>query len=160
MKFLFSLTASLLSVGLAHASPAAPLAKRAVSTDGSCAGTSGYTCAGSSFGNCCSRYKWCGSSKDHCGTGCNSAFGSCAASGATSKLTSTVVRTSSTHAASPPVSTPTKKVSTDASCGGAGGYTCLGSTFGNCCSANGWCGSTTAYVSHTVGEPKLPGDAC
>lgn len=29
-------------------------------------------------------------------------------------------------------------VSPDATCGGAKGYTCLGSSFGNCCSPNGW----------------------
>jgi hypothetical protein len=153
MKFLISLTAGLLSVGLAHASPAAALSKRAVSIDGSCAGTKGFTCKGSSFGNCCSTYGWCGSSTDHCGTGCNSAFGTCASSGATSKPSSTAVRTSSTRAASPPASIPTKKVSPDASCGGAGGYTCLGSSFGNCCSANGWCGTTTAYVSYPIDYP-------
>jgi hypothetical protein len=159
MKFLISFTAYLLSVGLTHASPAAPLAKRVVSTDGSCGGTKGFTCQGSSFGNCCSTYGWCGSSTDHCSTGCNSAFGSCTGSGTTSKPTSTVARTSSTRAASSPASTSTNKVSPDASCGGTSGYTCLGSTFGNCCSANGWCGSTTAYVSHPCCKPvKMPED--
>ena len=29
-------------------------------------------------------------------------------------------------------------VSPDATCGGTKGYTCLGSSFGNCCSTNGW----------------------
>lgn len=38
-----------------------------------------------------------------------------------------------------------RTVTPDATCGGSKGYTCLGSTFGNCCSANGWCGATTAY---------------
>jgi peptidoglycan/xylan/chitin deacetylase (PgdA/CDA1 family) len=32
----------------------------AVSTDGSCGGTNGYKCSGSTFGNCCSQYGWCG----------------------------------------------------------------------------------------------------
>ena len=97
------------------------------------------------------RYGWCGSSTDHCGTGCNSAFGTCTSSGTTSKpassskAASSTVRSSSTRASSAPVSTPTKKVSTDATCGGTNGYTCLGSTFGNCCSSGGWCGSTSAY---------------
>ncbi|KAL5391115.1 hypothetical protein PMIN06_008536 [Paraphaeosphaeria minitans] len=36
-------------------------------------------------------------------------------------------------------------VSNDATCGGTNKYTCLGSTFGNCCSSAGWCGSTSAY---------------
>ncbi|KAF1844760.1 carbohydrate-binding module family 18 [Cucurbitaria berberidis CBS 394.84] len=103
MKFLVSFTAGLLSVGLAHASPAAPLAKRAISSDGTCAGTKGYTCQGSSYGNCCSQYGWCGSTTGHCGTGCNSAFGSCTSSGTTSKPVSTSKPASASSSA--PVST-------------------------------------------------------
>ncbi|KAF1842521.1 carbohydrate-binding module family 18 protein [Cucurbitaria berberidis CBS 394.84] len=38
-----------------------------------------------------------------------------------------------------------KTTSKDATCGGTKGYTCLKSTWGNCCSQYGWCGSTTAY---------------
>lgn len=34
--------------------------------------------------------------------------------------------------------TMTKKVSPDATCGNASGYTCLGSEKGNCCSSHGW----------------------
>lgn len=154
MRFLVSLTAGLLSVGLAHASPTAPYAKRAVSTDGSCGGTNKFTCQGSSFGNCCSQYGWCGSSKDHCGTGCNSAFGTCTGSVTTSKAASSVRAVSTTKPASSrvssaPVSTPSQVISTDATCGGAKGQTCLGSTFGQCCSVGGWCGSTNAYVSNS-----------
>lgn len=29
-------------------------------------------------------------------------------------------------------------ISPDATCGGAQGYTCQASAFGNCCSVNGW----------------------
>ncbi|TGO13015.1 hypothetical protein BTUL_0078g00240 [Botrytis tulipae] len=46
-----------------------------VSTDASCG--NGYTCNGSSFGNCCSQYGWCGSTSTYCGTGCQSGFGTC-----------------------------------------------------------------------------------
>lgn len=127
MKLLFSLTAGLLSAGL--------VASQKVSTDGSCAGTNGFTCQGSAFGSCCSQYGWCGSSDAHCKVGCNGAFGTCSGSSTTQTLTST----------RPPTSTPTNKVSTDATCGGANGYTCLGSSFGNCCSSSGWCGSSSAY---------------
>jgi hypothetical protein len=95
-----------------------------VSTDGSCGGSGGKTCAGSSFGNCCSQYGWCGSSGDHCGTGCNSSFGTCSGGGG---------------------STPSKPVSSDGTCGSQGGATCAGSTFGNCCSQYGWCGSTSGH---------------
>ncbi|CBX96933.1 hypothetical protein LEMA_P100640.1 [Plenodomus lingam JN3] len=136
MKFLVSVTAGLLSVGFADASPAPLLAKRAVSTDGSCGGANQFTCQGSSFGNCCSQYGWCGSSAAHCGASCNSAFGTC--TGTTKPVSS--------KASSAPAATPTSlKVSTDATCGGKTGNTCLGSTFGQCCSASGYCGSTAAY---------------
>ena len=94
----------------------------AVSTTGRCgANNGGLTCAGSTFGNCCSQYGWCGSSTGHCGSGCDSAYGTCTQSDSTSK------------------------VSTDGSCGGTNGYTCQGSTFGNCCSQYGFCGSSSAY---------------
>ncbi|TGO58390.1 hypothetical protein BOTNAR_0182g00280 [Botryotinia narcissicola] len=46
-----------------------------VSTDASCG--NGYMCQGSSFGNCCSQYGWCGSTSTYCGTGCQSGFGTC-----------------------------------------------------------------------------------
>jgi hypothetical protein len=55
-------------VGLAAASPypfpAGP------STDGSCGGALGALCTGTTFGDCCSAYGWCGSDSAHCGTGC------------------------------------------------------------------------------------------
>lgn len=38
-------------------------------------------------------------------------------------------------------------VSTDGTCGGAKGLKCQGSTFGNCCSSGGYCGSTTAHCA-------------
>ncbi|KAL8682926.1 MAG: hypothetical protein Q9186_001089 [Xanthomendoza sp. 1 TL-2023] len=43
-----------------------------------------------------------------------------------------------------------KKISPDASCGGAKGYTCLGSGHGDCCSSYGYCGSEMSYC----GDPK------
>ncbi|OAL42923.1 hypothetical protein IQ07DRAFT_487915, partial [Pyrenochaeta sp. DS3sAY3a] len=43
----------------------------------------------------------------------------------------------------------TQKVSTNARCGNiqgaTGGQTCIGSSFGNCCSQYGYCGSVDAY---------------
>ncbi|KAF2028980.1 hypothetical protein EK21DRAFT_90197 [Setomelanomma holmii] len=95
-----------------------------ISTSGSCgAASEGLTCAGSVFGNCCSQYGWCGSTSAYCGTGCQSGYGTC----------------------TPVVSSTGVKVSDDGSCGGTGGMTCQGSTFGNCCSFYGWCGSTSGY---------------
>ncbi|KAI1815877.1 carbohydrate esterase family 4 protein [Poronia punctata] len=45
-----------------------------VSTDGTCG--NGITCEGSTYGNCCSRYGFCGKTDDYCLTGCQPAFGS------------------------------------------------------------------------------------
>ncbi|KAK1758885.1 hypothetical protein QBC47DRAFT_457273 [Echria macrotheca] len=55
-------------------------------------------------------------------------------------------------ASSPPPSSPSSgsgglQVTTDGQCGN--GYTCLGSAFGDCCSAHGWCGSTTDHCGAT-----------
>lgn len=99
------------------------IAYGAVSTTGRCgAANGGLTCGGSGFGECCSQYGWCGSSAAHCGGGCDSAHGTCTTPAGTED-----------------------KISTDGSCGGVNGYTCQGSTFGNCCSTYGFCGSSTAY---------------
>lgn len=90
-----------------------------VSTDGLCGGESGLTCMSSMFGNCCSKDGFCGATTDYCGTGCQLDFGVCESTEGT--------------------------VSQDGTCGGALGYTCKGSTFGECCSEYGYCGSTDAY---------------
>jgi hypothetical protein len=101
-----------------------------VSTDGSCGGTKGFKCTGSSFGNCCSQYGWCGSTSDHCGTGCNSVFGTCGSS--TPKPTSTPLKTSP-----------------DGTCGGSTGNTCVGFVHNGvkseCCSQYGYCGNSADH---------------
>lgn len=43
------------------------------STDGACGGT--ITCAGTTWGACCSQYGYCGNTDAHCGTGCQPDFG-------------------------------------------------------------------------------------
>jgi peptidoglycan/xylan/chitin deacetylase (PgdA/CDA1 family) len=113
---------------------AAPASNSKVSTDGSCGKGSGFTCQGSSFGNCCSQYNYCGSTTGHCSTGCQSAFGTCSNS-------------ASPAPAPAPAPAPKKKVSTDGSCGQGSGFTCQGSSFGNCCSQYNYCGSTTGHCS-------------
>ena len=50
---------------------------RTPSPDGKCGGNSGYTCKGSSFGQCCSIYGFCGKSEDYCGAACDPMAGSC-----------------------------------------------------------------------------------
>ncbi|KAH3968547.1 hypothetical protein HBI56_233710 [Parastagonospora nodorum] len=103
-----------------------------VSTSSRCGLSFGLTCKGSSFGDCCSSYGYCGSTKDYCSKGCQAGYGTCY---------STPTPPASSPAASPVVS----PISHDGSCGGPKGYTCLNSQFGNCCSKYGWCGSTSAY---------------
>lgn len=117
-------------------------ASQAISTDGTCGTT--ITCIGSTFGNCCSQYGFCGSTSAYCGTGCNPVGGTCSGSSTSTKPTTTTSKTTtSTKSSTSPTST--LKVSSDGTCAGTTGFTCLGSTYGNCCSQYGWCGSTSAY---------------
>jgi hypothetical protein len=62
-------------------------------------------------------------------------------------------------------------VSTSATCGGTTGSTCLGSTFGSCCSQYGYCGSSDSYCgsgcqsgfgtcSNTVSQPVSSSALC
>ncbi|KAF3352872.1 DNA repair and recombination protein RAD26 [Verticillium dahliae VDG1] len=99
--------------------PSGTPAPGGVSTDGSCGGAKGLICP---QGNCCSQFGFCGATTDHCGAGCQSAFGICGTSGSKSA--------------------PTGNVSTDGSCGGAKGLIC---PQGNCCSQFGFCGATTDH---------------
>lgn len=131
---------SFLTIGLFSGALAATVSK-----DATCGGTNKYTCLGSTFGNCCSRAGWCGSTSAYCGTGCQPGYGNCGSNSPTSSKPVSSKSIASSTKSSAPAPTSTKKVSTDATCGGSKGYTCLGSSFGNCCSANGWCGSTPAY---------------
>jgi peptidoglycan/xylan/chitin deacetylase (PgdA/CDA1 family) len=114
-----------------------------VSTDGTC-GTQGKNqiCIGSEFGNCCSQYGYCGKSTDHCGTGCNTLFGNC---GTNANPTSGPTATST----SAPQPTGALKTSTDGSCGGSSGFTCVGFVHdgakSECCSQYGWCGTSTDH---------------
>ena len=121
-------------------SSAASTPTKKVSTDGTCGGTNGFTCQGSTFGNCCSVAGWCGATSAYCDAGCQPGFGTCSVSSSRPTTLAT-----STRASSAPQPSATKRVSTDATCGGTNGYTCQGSTFGNCCSVAGWCGSASEY---------------
>ncbi|KAK3683378.1 hypothetical protein B0T22DRAFT_246586 [Podospora appendiculata] len=51
------------------------------STDASCgpSATGGTTCKGTVFGQCCSKWGWCGNTPQHCGLseGCQPGFGNC-----------------------------------------------------------------------------------
>lgn len=101
-----------------------------VSTSARCGPQFGLTCKGSTFGNCCSQNRYCGSISAYCGTGCQLGYGDCTGSSLPSSAAAPV---------------PTAKISTDGSCGGSKGFSCLNSRFGSCCSQYGYCGSTNAY---------------
>ncbi|KAH6683982.1 hypothetical protein B0J14DRAFT_466527, partial [Halenospora varia] len=127
--------------------PSAPLA---VSIDGSCGVSS--TCLGSKFGDCCSKYGYCGSTSGYCSpsSGCRESFGLCGdCLVAPISPTSTIPAASTTTSSEVTSSTPITNVSIDGSCGHD--TTCLGSTLGNCCSKNGYCGSAAAYCSVNEG---------
>jgi len=127
--------------------PAATGTKQ-VTPDATCGGTKGYTCLGSTFGNCCSAAGYCGTTSAYCGTGCQSGFGNCGSNGVAPTTTTTKAATPTKATTSKaPVASAAGKVSTDGSCGGTSGFTCAGSSFGNCCSQYGWCGSTTDHCS-------------
>ncbi|CCF41523.1 lectin, partial [Colletotrichum higginsianum] len=93
-----------------------------ITPDGSCGGSNAYTCTGGTFGNCCSRYGFCGNTDEHCLNGCNSQFGDCSS-----------------------ISVGGVPASLDGSCGGSKGTTCQGTSYGNCCSQWGYCGSSADH---------------
>jgi hypothetical protein len=101
----------------------APPPAMPVSRDAQCGAAAKTTCQESAWGNCCSQNGWCGPSLLYCGTGCQPGYGGCGVN-------------ATTVSAAPPSGVLVPSV--DASCGGASGYTCVGSTFGNCCSEAGW----------------------
>ncbi|KAG9232412.1 putative killer toxin subunits alpha/beta [Amylocarpus encephaloides] len=61
----------------ASSPPASSGAAGAATTNGQCGATSGSSCAGSSFGQCCSSFGFCGVTETHCGVGCQAGFGTC-----------------------------------------------------------------------------------
>ncbi|KFY69532.1 hypothetical protein V498_10453, partial [Pseudogymnoascus sp. VKM F-4517 (FW-2822)] len=59
--------------------PKTPTGPLTPSTNGECGGT--QTCKGSAFGQCCSKYGYCGVSEEHCGAGCDPTLGDCGSAG-------------------------------------------------------------------------------
>ncbi|KAL4781124.1 hypothetical protein BJX76DRAFT_350402 [Aspergillus varians] len=94
------------------------------STDGNCGSNSetNATCLGSTFGDCCSSKGYCGHTSAYCAEGCQLGFGDC---------NDASVQT----------------VSTTGSCGSTltSNVTCVGSTYGDCCSSKGFCGGDSNY---------------
>ncbi|KAF2825315.1 hypothetical protein CC86DRAFT_371029 [Ophiobolus disseminans] len=66
----------------------------AASPDSRCGGKLGYTCTGTKWGTCCSKYGWCGHTSDYCDTdkGCQAGFGTCTAAKPSSTRTPTPTR--------------------------------------------------------------------
>ncbi|EAT84189.1 hypothetical protein HBH56_040980 [Parastagonospora nodorum] len=96
-----------------------------ISPNGTCGGSTGYKCEGSPFGDCCSRFGWCGSSPEHCDT----------------------VPRNSTCTIPERLTVPARlpNVSNNGLCGAKNGLSCEGSQFGNCCSRWNYCGDTAEY---------------
>ncbi|KAI1373410.1 hypothetical protein F4677DRAFT_429549 [Hypoxylon crocopeplum] len=108
------------------------------STDGLCGSQNKWPECPSKFGLCCSKDGYCGNGTDYCGTGCQS--GPCSSS--------TTTTTSATSTG--PTQTP-GSISKDRTCGYSGQLICKGSTFGDCCSAAGYCGSSQYECLDTLG---------
>jgi hypothetical protein len=130
-------------------SSAQPSSTAVISTNGGC-GTDydNYTCVGSTFGDCCSEYGFCGSGTDYCdvASGCQAAFGTCSPTSSSSSSSSLTTTTSSAQPSS------TAVISTNGGCGtDYDNYTCAGSAFGDCCSQYGFCGSTSDYCATSGG---------
>jgi len=102
-----------------------------VSTTGQCGKDHGIC----PTGNCCSRYGYCGATKDHCSAakGCQSEFGHC----------DNDITTTSTTAAT------TTIISTDPN--GKCGQDIGRCASGKCCSKYGYCGTTSDYCSAAKG---------
>ncbi|KAH8726383.1 hypothetical protein GQ44DRAFT_825734 [Phaeosphaeriaceae sp. PMI808] len=78
-----------------------------VTPDGSCGGTSGFTCIGFDGGECCSQYGYCGSVEGYCGDGCQAGFGKCGILSSSSVASTSTSSASVSRTSSVPFSTPT-----------------------------------------------------
>jgi hypothetical protein len=123
----FTLISTFYTLALVHAAT--------ISKNARCgASFAGATCLGSSWGSCCSKYNFCGSTDAYCPTeqGCQTGFGTCAGQSTGEK---------------PKV----LAVSKNGNCGEKSGQTCINSVFGNCCSQYGYCGSSNSYCAQSRG---------
>jgi len=107
-------------------------------TSGRC-GASYGSCANS---KCCSKYGYCGTTDEYCGSGCQSEYGKCNSSNRTTKKTTTTTKKTTTTTKK--TTTTTKKntsTNTSGRCGASYG-SCANS---KCCSKYGYCGTTDEY---------------
>ncbi|KAH6633447.1 hypothetical protein C7974DRAFT_452745 [Boeremia exigua] len=126
------ISSTVLASSTSSSAASTPTTSLPTSGDGQCGSTTGQTCAGSIWGNCCSLYGFCGGTDIYCLTteGCQPGYGEC-------------IAPSSVSSVSPPSPTSTEKVSLDGTCGGENGYVCPGSGLGDC--SYGWCGSSELH---------------
>ncbi|GLA29971.1 hypothetical protein M752DRAFT_334546 [Aspergillus phoenicis ATCC 13157] len=153
-----------------------------ISPDGTCGGTTGYTCEQSAFGDCCSIWGDCGSTSDYCAasscdsnagvcaggvspnglcgasnndwTCFNSGFGDCCDTYGYCGSTDDYCGASCDSSYGPCSGT----ISPNGLCGADnGGYTCFGSQFGSCCSIYGYCGSTDEYCASAICDSSYGG---
>ncbi|KAL2863281.1 uncharacterized protein BJX67DRAFT_374734 [Aspergillus lucknowensis] len=103
-----------------------------VSTTGTCgdrarkASDLNVTCLGSEWGDCCSGSGYCGGNATYCGEGCQGAFGN------------------------------PENISLDGNCGANSAVfaTCLGSSHGDCCSHDGFCGRNASTYCGAGCQPE------
>ncbi|CCX06376.1 hypothetical protein FPQ18DRAFT_346297 [Pyronema domesticum] len=69
---------SVLACAMHRATTTQDSVERRDSSTGQCGAANGnLSCNGTTVNRCCSQAGWCGDSTDHCGTGCQAAFGYC-----------------------------------------------------------------------------------
>ncbi|KAK4033361.1 lectin-B [Parachaetomium inaequale] len=107
--------------------------------DGTCGkgNPQGWVCT-PTWGACCSKDGVCGRSNAFCSDGCQLGYGNC-------------------NAPTAPPPGPGDP-SPDGSCGGTSQFNCTNTTFGTCCSASGFCGTTVAHCG--AGCQTLFGNGC
>ncbi|TGZ76242.1 hypothetical protein EX30DRAFT_375645, partial [Ascodesmis nigricans] len=108
LAFAATAIATAIPKAVSDASPLG-LVKRAVSPDGTCGvlysgNGNGYSCP-TGWTKCCSEWGWCGDGAEHCGTGCQSAYGTCNG-GSTPPPTTTTTTSSGPAPTTPPSSVP------------------------------------------------------
>lgn len=142
----------------------APVTPEAVSADGLC--PYGTTCVGSGFGDCCSRYGFCGSTAEYCagggngtdtqdgtcgpdhgGTTCTAQFGNCCSIYGFCGNGTEYCGVGNCYSGSCDSDNGGPSINGECGPNFAGNKTCTGTQFGTCCSVYGFCGSTSDYCS-------------
>ncbi|KAK2007838.1 agglutinin isolectin 1 [Colletotrichum eremochloae] len=159
------LDAACTNLWLGYDACVAPVTPPRPSTDGTC--PRGVTCAGTTFGECCSQFGFCGSGPEYCGGGgggppetadgtcgpdygdtvCTPVFGACCSIYGYCGSGSDFCGPGNCYSGDcdPDEGGP----STNGECGPtkAGNKICTGTQFGACCSVHGYCGDGDDYCA-------------